>query len=87
MEAYGDNPDRLVAASVTSKPPRRHPLCCVAPKTALDRISRALDRREKKVTAVWEELGVVYLDFPDEAPFRNLNTAADVAAWREENRS
>lgn len=60
-----------------------HPLCSIVHNGLLGAISAALDRDERRVNALWQSLGGVPVDFPDERPFLNINTIEELQNWRE----
>ncbi len=58
------------------------PLCAVLPNASREAISKAIDDGKRKVGEVWRELGARAVDFDDPAPFFNVNTPDDMAAWQ-----
>ena len=57
------------------------PLCAVVPNAFREAISKAIDDGKRKVGEVWRELGAHIVHFDDPAPFFNVNTPDDMAAW------
>lgn len=56
-----------------------HPLCAVAHCDLLTTVSEALARGERKIRAVWREVGAEPVAFTRENAFFNVNTHADIA--------
>ncbi len=59
----------------------RHPLCAVIRVDLLDGISAALDRGERAVGNLWNQLGGFTIHFNDPTAFVNLNSPGDLDAW------
>ena len=64
----------------------RHPCCCVVPCSVLPAVRRSLDQGKLKLGLLWRDLGAVEVHFPDPAPFHNVNTPDDLAAWADRQR-
>jgi molybdopterin-guanine dinucleotide biosynthesis protein A len=60
----------------------KHPLCAVVHTDLLDRVSAALDRGESAVHDLWLQVGGTPIFFENSSAFANLNSPADVEAWR-----
>lgn len=62
------------------------PLCAVLRTDVLDAVLGALASPDRGVGRLWRKLGAGIVMFSDPAPFVNVNTPADLAAWIEANR-
>jgi molybdopterin-guanine dinucleotide biosynthesis protein A len=63
-----------------------HPLCCVVHRDLLPEIRAAINDRRLAVGSLWRSLRAKPVPFDDPAPFRNVNSPADLQAWnREQN--
>lgn len=63
---------------------RAHPTCAVYARRAAPRLRQALERGERRLTAVVADLDVVWVEDLDERLLTNLNTPADLALLRDE---
>lgn len=61
-----------------------HPLCAVVHNDLLHRITGLIDQGLGRVTDAWRELGAEAVTFDDLAPFANVNSADDMARWRQQ---
>ena len=59
-----------------------HPLCAIAHCDLLTTISDALTGGERKIRAVWRDVGAQAVAFTQENAFFNVNTHADIARMR-----
>ncbi len=82
VEAFRRRPRGVKAAVVESRRPESHPLCCVVHRELGPRVRAALDEGERRVGRLWTRLAAEPVPFRDPRPFRNLNTPADLRAWR-----
>lgn len=82
IRAFLREPARIVTAVTPDGPRRRHPTCCIVPTVLLPRVRRALDARQLRIGRLWAALGAVEVVFAEAAPFFNINTPEDLAAWR-----
>jgi molybdenum cofactor guanylyltransferase len=69
----------LVAARIADG--RWQPLCSVVQVGMLATLTAALERGERSVWRLWEQLGAEPVPFADDAPFFNVNTPEDLAQW------
>jgi molybdopterin-guanine dinucleotide biosynthesis protein A len=84
--AFRDDPRGIATASVGPGPMDLHPLCCVVHRDLLPEIRAAINDRRLAVGSLWRSLGAKPVPFDDPAPFRNVNSPADLQAWnREQN--
>ena len=60
-----------------------HPLCTLVHNGLLPDLSRLIDEGHRKIVDVWEKLGAQAVQFEDDRPFFNVNSAADLARWKE----
>jgi len=59
-----------------------HPLCAVVHNGLKEEISSAIDRGQRKIRDVWQQVKAVRVQFADESAFLNINSLADVNKWR-----
>jgi molybdopterin-guanine dinucleotide biosynthesis protein A len=59
-----------------------HPLCAIARCDLLTTVSHALTGGERKIRAVWRDVGGQAVPFTQENAFFNVNTHADIAMMR-----
>lgn len=59
-----------------------HPLCAVVHNGLKEEISSAIDRGQRKIRDVWQQVKAVRVQFADETAFLNINSLADVNKWR-----
>jgi molybdopterin-guanine dinucleotide biosynthesis protein A len=79
IAAYVDTGGPVVFAQTEDS--ARHPLCAVVRADLRDEISVALDRGERAVGALWQQLGGFPVHFDDPNTFVNLNSPGDLNAW------
>lgn len=60
---------------------RWHPLCSVVHIGRAAMLEEALERGERSVWRLWEQLGAKPVTFADDTPFFNVNTPEDLAQW------
>ena len=59
-----------------------HPLCAVVHNDLKKQISSAIDRGQRKIRDVWQQLGSARINFPNGIDFLNINNATDLDGWR-----
>ena len=80
MQAYIDGDTPIVFAG--AKGFFGHQLCAVVSSALADGVSHAIDQGERRVRRVWRRYDAQAAAFPNEEPFFNINTHADMKAWR-----
>jgi molybdopterin-guanine dinucleotide biosynthesis protein A len=79
IAAYVDTGGPVVFAQTEDS--ARHPLCAVVRADLRDEIAAPLDRGERAVGALWQQLGGFPVHFDDPNTFVNLNSPGDLDAW------
>jgi len=79
-DAFAARKARLVVARTADF--SWHPLCSVVHIGLRRAVGEALDRGARAVGRLWRDLGAEPVDFPDAAPFFNVNAPEDLEAWR-----
>jgi molybdopterin-guanine dinucleotide biosynthesis protein A len=59
-----------------------HPLCAVVHNGLVKQVSSAIDRGERKIRKVWQQVKAITVEFPDETAFFNINNSTDRDRWR-----
>lgn len=59
-----------------------HPLCAVVHNGLAKQISSAIDRGERKIRNLWQQIKAERVQFTNETAFLNVNSLADVNRWR-----
>jgi molybdopterin-guanine dinucleotide biosynthesis protein A len=72
---------RIAVARTGSQP---HPVFALVDRTLRDDLAAFLGSGRRRIDAWYAPLPVVEVDFGDDAPFRNINTADDLARWERE---
>jgi len=85
LSAILDHGIRSEAICVVPRTPdgREHPLCAAYHRKALPIFTKAVADGIHKLQVVTHLAGVSLLDWPDTAPFQNLNTPAEWSAYLE----
>ncbi len=85
VAAFQARPAGIKMAVTGGQTPRRHVVCCIVHRDMLPEIAAALDRGQRKVSALWEKLGAEEVSFPDPKPFQNVNTIEEFELWQKGN--
>jgi molybdopterin-guanine dinucleotide biosynthesis protein A len=75
------DPPRIPLAAARTADGRWHPLCSVVHVERVATLTEALERGERSVWRLWEQLGAAPVPFTSDAPFYNVNTPDDLAEW------
>ena len=58
-----------------------HPLCAAVHNDMAKEISSAIDRGQRKIRDVWQQVKAVRVQFADETAFLNINNSTDMEKW------
>ena len=59
-----------------------HPLCTVVHNDLRKEISAAIDRGERKIQNVWQQVKAARVRFADKTAFFNINSLTDLHEWQ-----